>query len=226
MDKELFTSVDNYIDDLLGGDEDFLDDVKASIRSADMPEISVSRAHGRFLHLLARLCKARRILEIGTLVGYSTIWLARALPPSGKLITLEIDSSRAEVARENLERAGLSEMVTVRVGDAADTLSQLASEQIDPFDLIFIDADKQGYPTYLERSLELSVPGTIIIADNVVRNGKVVDGDVTNESILGIRRFNKALATTPELSKSILQTVGTKGHDGLAFAVVEESGKR
>jgi predicted O-methyltransferase YrrM len=181
----------------------------------------VSPVQGKLLMLLAQATGARHILEIGTLGGYSTIWLARALPEDGRLITLEYSPLHAEVARRNIDGAGLGGKVEVRVGRAQDTLRLLVEESLEPFDLIFIDADKQGYPEYLKWSLQLSRSGTVIIADNVVRNGEVIAEDVDDPIILGIRRFNELLAAEPRVSATILQVVGSKGYDGLAMALVQ-----
>jgi predicted O-methyltransferase YrrM len=172
------------------------------------------------LNLLARAQGARRILEIGTLGGYSAIWLARALPPDGHLITLEADTRHAEVARENLALAGLADLTEVRVCRAQETLPHLVTSGAGPFDLIFIDADKAGYPDYLRWSLELARPGTVIIADNVVRDGAVVDPASDDPDVRGVRRFIELLAAEPRVSATAIQTVGTKGYDGFALAVV------
>jgi predicted O-methyltransferase YrrM len=190
-----------------------------------MPAISVSPTQGKLLQLLARIQGARRILEIGTLGGYSTIWLARALPPDGRLISLEVNPKHAEVARANLARAGLTTMVEIRQGRAVDTLQQLATEGNGPFDLIFIDADKPGYADYLKWSLKLARQGTLIIADNVVRKGAVADPDSKDENVQGIRKFNEALAAEKRVTTTVIQTVGGKGYDGLAFIFVADAGR-
>jgi len=170
--------------------------------------------------LLARAMGARQILEIGTLGGYSTIWLARALPPDGRLLTLEFEPKHAQVAAKNIARAGLANMVEIRQGRALDSLKQLVAEKHAPFDLIFIDADKQGYADYFQWALKLSRIGTLIIADNVVRKGEVADPNSTDENVQGIRRFNEAVAAEKRVNATAIQTVGSKGYDGLAFAVV------
>jgi predicted O-methyltransferase YrrM len=177
---------------------------------------------GRFLSLLARIQGATRILEIGTLAGYSTIWLARALPPNGRLVTLELNPIHAEIARENLRRAGMERMVEVRVGLALDLLAALAAEGGEPFDLVFIDADKEHNPEYLARALRLSRPGTVIVVDNVVRDGAVIDEQTTDPSLRGIRRMLDLAAREPRLEGTALQTVGVKGYDG--FALLRVSG--
>jgi predicted O-methyltransferase YrrM len=170
--------------------------------------------------LLAQLCGARNILEIGTLGGYSTIWLARGMVSEGSLITLEANPKHAEVARLNIARAGFTDRVEVRVGPARDTLSQLAAEGHRPFDLIFIDADKESYPEYLAWALKLARPGTLIIADNVIRDGKILDPADIDPRVQGARRFNQLLAEEPRVKATVIQTVGGKGHDGMAIAIV------
>ncbi len=220
MDKEQWTAVDQYITTLLDPPDPALDDALRASAAAGLPEIAVSPPHGALLTVLARAVGARRILEIGTLGGYSAIRLARALPPDGRLVTLEVNPRHAEVARSNIARAGLADRVEVRIGPAAATLAALADEGAGPFDLIFIDADKSGYTDYLHGSLRLSRPGTLIIADNVVRQGRVIHSGDSDDNVRGVRRFNEALAAEPRLMATIVQTVGMKGYDGLAMAVV------
>jgi predicted O-methyltransferase YrrM len=215
-----WTVVDRYITDLLHEPDPDLDAALEASAAASLPSIQVSAAHGKMLHLLARASGARRILEIGTLGGYSAIWLARALPTDGRLVTLELDPKHAEVARANLERAGLARMTEVRVGRAVDSLRQLVAEGGAPFDLIFIDADKPSYPEYLEWSLKLARRGTLIVADNVVRRGAVVDASSADPNVQGMRRFYDRLASEKRLSATAIQTVGTKGYDGFALALV------
>lgn len=218
--QELYAKVDEYFEDLFGPpDEDLL---AASERAAEagMPSISVSSAIGRFLHVLALSCGASRILEVGTLAGYSAIWLARALPDDGHLVTLEVDPTHADVARQNLAAAGLAERVDIRVGDGLDVLAGLADEGTDPFDLVFIDADKPPYADYLEGALRLSHPGTVIVADNVVRRGAVALGPSDDPAVTGVQRFAEVVASHPALTASFLQQVGAKGHDGMCIAVV------
>ena len=188
--------------------------------AAELPEIQVAPNQGKLLNLLARLTSARAILEIGTLGGYSTIWMARALPKNGRLITLEADPKHAEVARANIARAGLSEIVELRLGMALDTLPKIAAEGRGPFDLIFIDADKPNIPEYFAWALKLSRKGGLILVDNVVREGAVIDSKSTDESVQGVRRFNEKLAAEPRVSATAIQTVGSKGYDGLAIALV------
>jgi predicted O-methyltransferase YrrM len=195
---------------------------KASV-AADLPPISVSATQGKFLHLLARIAGARNILEVGTLGGYSTIWLARALPPHGRLMTLEFDPKHAEIAAANLERAGLSDVVEIRLGPAIETLPKLAAEGLSPFDLIFIDADKESTAEYFEWALHLSRPGTVIVVDNVVRNGDVVNRDTGDSSSQGIRRFMEQMAGETRVTMTALQTVGNKGYDGFAIGIVNDA---
>ena len=221
MSEELWTAVDDTIEALFLPDDPALSAALADSAAAGLPEIAVSPAQGKLLLILARAAGARRILEIGTLGGYSAIWLARALPPDGRLVTLELNPLHAEVAQANLARAGLAERVEVRVGPAVESLRQLAAEGAPPFDLVFIDADKPSYVAYLEGALPLARPGALLIADNVVRHGRILDpGDDANAQ--GARDFNERLAADPRLSAVVLQTVGSKGHDGLAIAVVND----
>ena len=218
MDR--WQAVDDYIVDTFDLDDDDLRAALAAGAAAGMPQIQVSAALGRFLNLQARSIGARRILEIGTLAGYSSIWLARALPRDGRLVTLELEPRHAEVARANLARAGLGDVAEVRVGPATETLAALVAEIVEPFDMVFIDADKEGYPDYLEWSLRLARPGTLIVADNVVRGGAIIEADHADSRVQGIRRFNEMLARDPRLDATIMQTVGSKGYDGVAFALV------
>lgn len=220
MPEELWATVDGYIADLLVRQDPALQAALEASAAAGLPTIQISATHGKLLHLLARIQGARTVLEIGTLGGYSAIWLARALPTGGRLITLEIDPKHADVARANISRAGLTHVVDVRVGAALDTLRQLASERRGPFDLVFIDADKVSYPEYLEWSVRLSRRGSVIVADNVVRGGAIKDADSADPSVRAMRRFNELLATHPRLSATEIQTVGGKGYDGFAIALV------
>ena len=213
-------AVDDHIVDLFDLDDDVLRSAVEASLAADMPQIQVSAALGRFLNLQARALGARRILEIGTLAGYSSIWLARALPRDGRLVTLELSTKHAEVARGNLAMAGLGEVAEVRVGPASESLAALVAEKVEPFDMVFIDADKEGYPDYLEWSLRLSRPGTLIVADNVVRGGAIIDADHADSRVHGIRQFNEMLARDPRVDATIMQTVGAKGYDGIAFCLV------
>ena len=216
MTDALWTAVDDYFDVLIGPDP-VLDAAQADAAAAGLPEIAVAPNQGKQLNLLARIGGARSILEIGTLGGYSTIWLARALPPGGKLVTLEYDPHHAEVARENLKRAGFGEdVVDIRVGAALDTLPTLTG----PFDFIFIDADKANLPGYVAAAVKLSRPGTTIVVDNVVRRGTVADQDTTDPDSVGVRRMTEVIEAEPRLDATAVQTVGRKGHDGFVLAVV------
>jgi predicted O-methyltransferase YrrM len=220
--KPEWIAVDRYFGDLLAPVEtdDKLDAVLVANAKAGLPAIDVSRLQGKFLDLLVRISGARRILEIGTLGGYSTIWMARALPEGGRIVTLEFDPHHAAVARANLENAGVLDRVDLRLGRAVDSLAALEDGGASPFDLIFIDADKESYAEYLDWALKLSRPGTVIVADNVVRDGKVVDPECDDPRVQGVRRFAELLAAETRLSATVLQTVGAKGYDGLALAVV------
>jgi len=218
--KQQWTEVDRYITDMLVPADHALDAALKANAAAGLPPIDVAPNQGKLLHLLAKIQGAKTILEIGTLGGYSTIWLARALPEGGRLITLEYDPKHAEVARTNIERAGLSHMVEVRVGLALDSLEQLAAEGCGPFDLIFIDADKPNNPAYLEWAIKLSRSGSLIIGDNVVRNGEVIDAASDSPTIQGVRRFYEILSTDSRVSATAIQTVGSKGYDGFAIARV------
>ncbi|MBS1597464.1 MAG: O-methyltransferase [Bacteroidetes bacterium] len=221
LNNEMFEAVDHYIDNLLVPEDNALLSAKQSLEEAGMPQISISPNQGKFLHILALLCNAKKILEVGTLAGYSTIWLARALPKDGKLITLEIDPKHAAVAKKNIEGAGLSEQVEIRIGKAMDILASLESEKAGPFDMIFIDADKPPYTEYFQYALRMSRPGTLIVADNVIRDGKVIDPNHTDEMVKGAQRFNKSLAANKNITATIIQTVGVKEYDGMALAVVK-----
>jgi predicted O-methyltransferase YrrM len=220
MSQEQWTSVDAYINGLLVPSDPALDAALASSTAAGLPAINVAPNQGKLLHLLARIHGARSVLEIGTLGGYSTIWLARALPPGGKVVTLESDPKHAEVARANLARADLAGVVDVRVGRALDTLPQVAREGLGPFDLFFIDADKANIPRYFQWALDLSRPGSVIIVDNVVRGGAVLDASSPDPNVQGVRRFNELVAAERRVSATAIQTVGSKGYDGFAIALV------
>jgi len=221
MDQKIFEDVDKYISNLFIPPDEALTAAEQSHRLENLPPINVSPNLGKLLYLLARLSNAKKILEVGTLAGYSTIWMARALPENGRLITLEIDPHHAEVAEKNIDRAGLSSKVDIRIGKAIDLLPQLAQDKTGPFDMIFIDADKPPYAEYFEWALKLSRPGTLIIADNVIRDGKVLDQNQEDPMVKGAQRFNKALAENRKVSATILQTIGVKEYDGMAIAIVE-----
>jgi predicted O-methyltransferase YrrM len=223
MTQRTWTSVDRYLDDLLVGRDTVLEAALQASVDAGLPAIAVSPTQGKLLNLLARVRGARTILEIGTLGGYSTIWLARALPADGHLVTLEMDPKHAEVARANIGRAGLTARVEVRLGRALDTLQQLGSGNAGPFDLIFIDADKPSLPEYFLWALRLSRPGTLIAIDNVVREGAVIDSTSRDASVQGVRRLNELMASEPRVSATAIQTVGAKGYDGFALALVTGS---
>jgi len=220
MTHEQWTAVDRYITDLFVPSDPVLDAALRATADAGMPLINVAPNQGKLLHILALASGARAILEIGTLGGYSTIWLARALPADGRLITLEADPKHAAVARANIARAGLADIVEVRLGRALDTLPQLAAEGRGPFDLVFIDADKPNTAAYFAWALKLTRRGGLIITDNIVRGGAVIDEGSADASVQGVRRFNAALAAEPRVSATAIQTVGSKGYDGLAIAVV------
>jgi predicted O-methyltransferase YrrM len=220
MAQELWTAIDEYVNSRLIGADPILDEAREASLQGGLPDIAVAPNQGKFLYLLARIRGVKNVLEIGTLGGYSTIWLARALPEDGRLITLEAHAKHAEVARGNIERAGFAAIVELRVGKAADSLPELAAEGCEPFDLVFIDADKAGIPEYFEWALKLSHPGTLIIVDNVIREGGILDSDSTDLNIQGVRRFNEMLAAETRVSATCIQTVGTKGHDGFTLALV------
>ncbi len=221
MSQERWSAVDAYIEErLIAADEVLAAALKGS-REARLPAIAVSPAQGRLLALIARIHSARRILELGTLGGYSTILLARTLPADGQLITLELNPDYAEVARVNIARAGLANQVEIRVDPALDSLTSLSAEQPEPFDLVFIDADKQGTPEYFAAALELTRPGGVIIVDNVVRDGAIADPDTEDPRAQGMQRFHDLLAQEPRVMATTIQTVGSKGYDGFTLALVQ-----
>lgn len=219
MNNEIFSAVDDYISTLLAPEDKALTDTLLSLE--DIPNMSISANQGKFLQLMATTCQAKHILEVGTFAGYSTIWLARMLPPDGKLITLEYDEHHAAIAAKNIANAGLSHVVEIRTGKALDLLPKLSKEMVNPFDFIFIDADKPPYTEYFEWAVKLSRPGTIIIADNVIRDGKVLDANHPDEKVQGVRRFNEMLSKRADVTATIIQTVGIKEYDGMAIAVVK-----
>jgi predicted O-methyltransferase YrrM len=223
MSQELWTSVDRYITDTLIPADPVLEAALTASTDAGLPPIAVAPNQGKWLMILAQIVGAQSILEMGTLGGYSTIWLARALPPDGSLVTLEADPKHAEVARANIALAGFADKVEVRLGKALETLPEIAAEGLSPFDFIFIDADKGNYPGYLEWALKLSRPGTLIIADNVVRDGAVIDAANPDPAVQGVRRMNEIIASEPRLSATAIQTVGSKGYDGFAIAIVRDA---
>ncbi len=220
MGQERWTAVDSYITSSLVAPDQALEETLKASAAAGLPAIAVSPPQGKLLHLLARSIGASSILELGTLGGYSTIWLARALAPGGHLITLEANPSYAELASANIERAGLSALVELRLGRALDTLAELTAEDRGPFDLVFIDADKQSTPDYFAWALEHSHPGTLIVADNVIRDGAVIDPDSDDPVVEGARRFHELLKAESRVSATTIQTVGLKGYDGFTLALV------
>lgn len=220
MNNPIFEAVDSYIENLLAPQDDVLTAVIQTLSDQQLPPQSISPIQGKFLQVMARLCGAKKILEIGTFGGYSTIWLARALPENGQLVTIEADPAYASLAQEHIRRAGVADKVDIWVGKALAVLPQLVQNQEGPFDLVFIDADKPPYTEYFQYALRLSRPGTLIIADNVIREGKVLESDSPDEKVLGVQRFNQLLADTPQVNAIILQMVGIKAHDGMALAVV------
>jgi predicted O-methyltransferase YrrM len=220
MNPSQWTAVDDYLCETLVTSDPALDAALAASVQAGLPAINVSPNQGKLLHLIARIHGARRILEIGTLGGYSTIWLARALPDDGALTTLEVNTDYAMIARKNIERAGVSQRVTVRTGDAVKSLAALAAERVAPFDLVFIDANKDGNPDYLTGALALSRPGTVIVCDNVVREGRVAQSGSRDPDVIGVRRYFEMVAADPRLTTTAIQTVGSKGWDGFALSIV------
>lgn len=220
MSQEQWTAVDRYLSDTLLSPDPSLDAALQASTDAGLPAINVTPNQGKLLHLLALAQGARNILEIGTLGGYSTIWLARALPAGGRLVTLECERKHAEVARANLARAGVADRVELRIGAALETLPHLVAERRGPFDFIFIDADKENYPGYWEWALKLARRGTVIIADNVVRNGAVIDPASGDPRVQAVRRLHELISVEPRVSATAIQTVGSKGYDGFTLAVV------
>jgi predicted O-methyltransferase YrrM len=225
MSQELWSAVDDYIEEHLIGEDPVLEAALADSARAGLPSIALTPAQAKLLHLLARIHSARTILELGTLGGYSTIWLARALPDDGRLVTLELNPDYARVAAANVDRAGLAGLIDIKVGPALDSLRALVAEGAGPFDLIFIDADKEGTPEYFQHALELSRPGTVIVTDNVVRDGQIIDSDTADPRAQGMRRFHELLAEdragARRVSATTIQTVGTKGYDGFTLALIE-----
>lgn len=219
MNTAIFEQVDQYISSLLAPEDEILRETISSLDEEGLPQHSISPNQGKFLQVMMGLCNAKNILELGTLGGYSTIWLARALPKDGKIITLEVDSHHAAVAAKNIARAGLTDKVDLKVGKALDILPSLIESNL-VFDMIFIDADKPPYTEYFEYALQLSRPGTLIICDNVIREGKVLDKDSGDEKVLGVQRFNEMLSKNKNVTATILHTAGIKEYDGMAIAVV------
>ena len=220
MERELFIAVDDYISRLFIPEDEALTAATASIKEAGIGDMSISPVQGSFLQLLVKLTRAAKILELGTFAGYSTIWLARGLPEQGRLITLEFSPVHADMAKKNIQRAGLDATVEIRIGKAIELLPELAAESAGPFDLIFIDADKPPYADYFEWALKLSRPGTLIIFDNVIRDGKVLDPESTDAAVIGVQRLNKVLAADRRVTATIMTTVGLKDYDGMAIVLV------
>jgi predicted O-methyltransferase YrrM len=220
MSQDLWTKVDEYINQITIKPDAALDAASASAVAANLPPISVTPAHGKLLHLIARAQGARRILEIGTLAGYSTIWLARAVLPNGHVITLESNEKHAQIARDNMLRAGLTGRVQIRVGPALETLPQLLAEKQQPFDFAFIDADRANLAEYFDWAVRLSRQASVIVVDNVVRKGAVIDAASDDVNVRGVRRFNERLAVDRRVTATMVQTVSSKGYDGFALAIV------
>jgi len=219
--EPLWDQVDAYLTGTFVPRDEAFAAALADSEKAGLPTIQVSPPQGRLLELLARALRARQILEIGTLGGYSTLWLARGLAPGGRIVTLEVDPKHADVARRNFERAGRSGAIELRLGAALEILPRMVEERAGPFDLVFVDADKPSLPDYFSWSLKLSRPGTLIVIDNVVREGDVVDAKSADASVQGVRRMNERIAAEPRVTATTLQTVGGKGYDGLAFVLVD-----
>ena len=222
MSQEQWTAVDRYITDLIVPSDPILDAALADAHAAGLPNIQVAHAQGKLLAIFAQMIGARSILEIGTLGGYSTIWLARTLPADGRLISLEIDPKHGEVARKNIARAGLDRIVEIRLGRAVESLAKIAEEKLSPFDLVFIDADKPSNTEYFQWALKLTHPGSVIIVDNVVRHGQVVDASSTDDAVQGVRRFMDVLAAEKRVTATAVQTVDVKGYDGFAIMIVNK----
>lgn len=218
---DVWKKVDSFFSDALIPADPALDAALAANREADLPPIDVTPLQGRFLEVLIRATGARRVLEIGTLGAYSTMWMAQAVGERGKVVTLELEQHHAEIAQRNLKHAGVADRVELLVGPASQSLQGLIAQAAQPFDFIFIDADKAGYPDYVQLSLRLARVGALIIADNVVRDGNVIEADSPDPNIQGVRRFTELVAAEPRLSATMLQTVGSKGYDGFAIAIVD-----
>jgi len=221
MSEDRWTAVDRYVEGLLAAEDEALAAARADSAAQGLPAIAVTAAQGRLLWLLARLARARHVLEIGTLGGYSAIWMARALPKGGRLVSLELDAHHADVARRNVARAGLDATVEIRVGAALDLLPPLAAEGREPFDFVFIDADKPNNPHYFTWAMKLARPGALIVVDNVVRDGAVADAASRDPNVLGSRAVLQTIARESRVRGTVIQTVGEKGYDGFAFAIVD-----
>jgi caffeoyl-CoA O-methyltransferase len=221
MDNSIFEQVDEYISNLTGTEDDILKATIQSLEEANIPQISISANQGKFLQVMAKLVRAKRILELGTLGGYSTIWMARALPEGGKLISLEFEPKHAAVAQKNISAAGVVNKVKIRIGKGIDLMNKMIEEQEPAFDMIFIDADKPPYTEYFQLALKLSHSGTLIIADNVIRGGRILNAEHEDEAAKGVHRFNTTIGKTKGITATIIQTVGNKEHDGMAVIVVD-----
>jgi predicted O-methyltransferase YrrM len=220
MTNDIFFKVDQYIGNLLAPEDEVLSDTIKSLDREGIPQISVSANQGKFLQVLMIACNVHRVLELGTLGGYSTIWMARALPSDGKIITVEVDEHHANVAQQNFNNAGLANKIEIKHGKAIDVLPAMIASKEAPFDMIFIDADKPPYAEYFELALQLARPGTLIICDNVIREGHVLDANPSDERVAGVKRLNELLSRHKKVTATIVQTVGSKEHDGMAMAVV------
>ena len=220
MNSQIFTEVDNYIVKLLATEDEALLNTRNSSILVGIEQQCISPIQGKFLQIMMKACKAKKVLELGTFVGYSAIWMAKILPQDGKIISIDIDENISNVAKKNIEKSGLSEKIELRVGAAIEILPQLIAQNEEPFELIFIDADKPPYKEYFEYALQLSKSGTIIILDNVVREGKVLDPNCTDERVIGVQRLNQYLSECKEVASIILQSSGIKDHDGMAVVVV------
>jgi len=220
MSQELWNAVDDYFDDLFLPEDQALTQALIDSDAAGLEQIAVAPNQGKLLYIMAKLSQAKRILEIGALGGYSTLWMAKALPDGGKLVTLEIDDNCAKTAQKNIERAGLQDKVEIRLGPALYLMNDMVEKGEQPFDFIFIDADKENYPGYFEYSMKFAKKGTLIIADNVVRQGAVIDPESPDTRVQGVRQFNELVAAEPRVTTTVIQTVGSKGHDGLGIMFV------
>ena len=220
MSQELWNAVDDYFDDLFLPEDQALTQALIDSDAAGLEQIAVAPNQGKLLYIMAKLSQAKRILEIGALGGYSTLWMAKALPDDGKLVTLEIDDNCAKTAQKNIERAGLRDKVEIRLGPALYLMNDMVEKGEQPFDFIFIDADKENYPGYFEYSMKFAKKGTLIIADNVVRQGAVIDPESPDTRVQGVRQFNELVAAEPRVTTTVIQTVGSKGHDGLGIMFV------
>ena len=221
MSQQLWSKVEEYIDALLIPPDPVLDHARRASASAGLPAIAVTPSQGKLLHLLVLISGAGRVLELGTLGGYSTIWMARALPEGGCVVSIEADRQHCEVARSNIQRAGLESLVDLRLGRALEVLPELAAEGLEAFDFFFIDADKENSAAYFEWALRLAHPGAVIVIDNVIRDGEVANPDASDVMVQGIRRLNAAMAADHRITATTIQTVGSKGYDGFTLAVVK-----